>query len=414
MAKWVKLGKYNNYYKYMIFYLISKGINDCIKGFGKTGLYEDMIFFGDDAQKFFYSHELIITIFGYFGIFLFYFIYKYFDDENVINSRELGQDSAQNETFYSEFESLLNIIIVTFLWIIEDLLIYAIIINFWTLKMVFTYFVGKAMFNIQIYKHQIFSIYFISIACSFLFIITLILSILTDENNKFRNNPEYIPIGLLIYILSLLIESFSNWKCKGLVDLKLISSSKIFMYYGILGFIIYSLICIIATFLDCGDGLLDLCKLDKNNYKYFESITIFYEDLSKKNLILLILYSMIFALKSFFYMLTIKHLTPFHIISMPTIYYFFKNIILGIYTFSKKKILQKDLVLYILEIFTCFLAFVDFSIFLEFIELNFCMCNYNLRRYIVKRGILDDGMISNEEEEKEEEEDIYKSEFSLQ
>ena len=408
MVKWIILGKYNSYYKYMIFYLISKGINDCIKGFANNDLYEDMIFFGDDTKRFFYSHELINTTFGYFGIFLFYIIYKYFDDENDINSIELIHDSTQNEKHYNENGSLWNVFLVTFLWVIEDLLLYAILINFWTLKMVFTYFIGKAMFNIQIYKHQIFSIYFISIVCSLLFIITLILSILKDEKNKFRKNPEYIPIGILIYLLNLLIESFTNWKCKWLVDLKFTSSSKVFMYYGILGFIIYSLICIIATFLDCDDGLLDFCKLEKNNFKYFESVIIYFDDLSKKNIILLILFTIIFALKSFFYMLTIKHLTPFHLISMPTIYYFFKNIILGIYTFSKKNKSQKDLILYILEIVTCFLAFFGFSVFLEFIELNFCMCNYNLRRYIVKRGIinddlLDDSVISNEEEEKEEE-----------
>ena len=122
MVKWIILGKYNSYYKYMIFYLISKGINDCIKGFANNDLYEDMIFFGDDTKRFFYSHELINTTFGYFGIFLFYIIYKYFDDENDINSIELIHDSTQNEKHYNENGSLWNVFLVTFLWVIEDLL----------------------------------------------------------------------------------------------------------------------------------------------------------------------------------------------------------------------------------------------------------------------------------------------------
>ena len=120
---------------------------------------------------------------------------------------------------------------------------------------------------------------------------------------------------------------------------------------------------------------LDLCKLEKDKIKYFESVIIYFDDLSTKNSILMILYVITFVLKSFFYLLTIKHLTPFHVISMPTIYYFIRNIILGIYTFLKNKKLKKDLIIYILQGSSNFLAFLAFSIFLEFIELNFCLCN---------------------------------------
>ena len=130
----------------------------------------------------------------------------------------------------------------------------------------------------------------------------------------------------------------------------------------------------------------------------------------------MILYAITFVLKSFFYILTIKHLTPFHVISMPTIYYFIRNIILGIYTFSKNKKLKKDLIIYILEVSTNFLAFLAFSIFLEFIELNFCLCNYNLRRNIVRRSTnidnsSDDSMIYIEEV-REKNKDLFQTELS--
>ena len=101
---------------------------------------------------------------------------------------------------------------------------------------------------------------------------------------------------------------------------------------------------------------------------------------------------------------------------MPTIYYFIRNIILGIYSFSKNKKLKKDLIIYILEVSTNFLAFLAFSIFLEFIELNFCLCNYNLRRNIARRSLaldisVDDSMMDNEEEEKKKE-DFLQNELS--
>ena len=416
MGKCINLGEYNNYYKYMIFFLILKGLNDCIKGFGNKDLYEEMIFFGDDAKNFFFSHELINTIFGYFGIFLFYTIYKHFDYENDINSIELDYNLFQNKKMYNEYEIYWNAFLVSFFWVIQDLLSLNILFNFWTFKILFTYFIGKKMFNIQIYKHQIFAIYFISIVCSLLFLVELILSLLTDENNEFRKNPELIPIGILICILNFLIESFSNWKYKWIVNLKFTLSNKLFLYYGILGFIIYSFISIIATFFDCGDDFLDLCKLEKDKIKYFESVIIYFDDLSTKNSILMILYVITFVLKSFFYLLTIKHLTPFHVISMPTIYYFIRNIILGIYTFLKNKKLKKDLIIYILQGSSNFLAFLAFSIFLEFIELNFCLCNYNLRRNIVRRSTnfdnsSDDSMIYIEEV-REKNKDLFQTELS--
>ena len=416
MAKCINLGEYNKHYKYMILYIFFKGLSDCIKGFGNKDLYEDLIFFGDDAKKFFYSHEIINTIFGYFGIVLFYIIYRYFDDENDINFTELDYNLVQNKKIYNEYEIYWNAALVSFLWVIQDLLTLKILFNFWTFRIIFAYFIGKKIFNIPIYKHQIFAIYFISIVCSLLLLIELILLILTDENNKFRKNHELIPIGILIGIIYLLIESFSNWKYKWIINLKFTLSNKLFMYYGIIGFIIYSFICIIATLFDCGGGLFDLCNLEKDKIKYLENVTIYFDDLTKENCILMIIYAITFVLKSFFYLLTIKHLTPFHVISMPTIYYFIRNIILGIYTFSKNKKLKKDLIIYILEVSTNFLAFLAFSIFLEFIELNFCLCNYNLRRNIARRSLaldisVDDSMMDNEEEEKKKE-DFLQNELS--
>ena len=101
MSKYVNLGVYNNYYKYMIFFIISKALSDCIKGFRNSDLYEDIIFFGDDSSRFLYSHEIINATFGYFGIIIFYIIYKYFDYENDINSTELIYNLAQNKKYYN-------------------------------------------------------------------------------------------------------------------------------------------------------------------------------------------------------------------------------------------------------------------------------------------------------------------------
>jgi len=196
----------------------------------------------------------------------------------------------------------------------------------------------------------------------------------------YKKTINFIPFGILAYLLNLLIDAFSDWKAKWVMDLKFISSSKLFLYYGILGFIIYSIICTIATFADF--------KIENNkNLFTFDNFNDYFDKINKTNLILLLLYSITFALKSFFYLLTIEHLTPFHVISMPTFYLFFIHIALGTNTFiNHRKKFRRNFLNILLEVMACFFGLIAFSIFLEFIELNFCSCNYNLKRYIVQRS----------------------------
>ena len=407
MGKCISLGNFNKNYKYMILYLIFRASNDCIYGFEYEDLYGNTFIFGEDVNNLFMNHALINTIFCYIGIIILSIIvFKYelylksksSDNENMINSLNsirLIHNDPKNALVFNESQIFLNIFLVIFLWVIEDLLINIILVNilkytdFWSFKMLFTYLIGKKIFKFQVYRHQIFAIYFISILCSILLIISFIISWLNDENLN-KNNPGFISLGIIIYLIGLLIESFSNWDAKWLMDSKFISSNKLLMCYGILGFAINCFICTITTFVECENNPLDLCKAVKDGKRYLDSFEVYFEDFSKEKIIIIILYAITSALKSFFYLLTIKHLTPFHICSMPTIYYFFLHIALGIYTFAfDGEKIKNNLLKFILEISTCFLAFLAFSIFLEFIELNFCLFNFNLRKNIERRSIRD-------------------------
>ena len=407
MGKCISLGNFNKNYKYMILYLIFRASNDCIYGFEYEDLYGNTFIFGEDVNNLFMNHALINSIFCYIGIIILSIIvfkYELFlkrkssDNESMINSLNsirLIHNDPKNALVFNESQIFLNIFLVIFLWVIEDLLINIILVNilkytdFWSFKMLFTYLIGKKIFKFQVYRHQIFAIYFISILCSILLIISFIISWLNDENLN-KNNPGFISLGIIIYLIGLLIESFSNWDAKWLMDSKFISSNKLLMCYGILGFAINCFICTITTFFECGNNPLDLCKAVKDGKRYLDSFEVYFEDFSKEKIIIIILYVITYALKYFFYLLTIKHLTPFHICSMPTIYYFFLHIALGIYTFAfDGEKIKNNLLKFILEISTCFLAFLAFSIFLEFIELNFCLFNFNLRKNIERRSIRD-------------------------
>ena len=407
MGNCISFGNYNKNYKYMMLFLIFRALNDSICGFGFEDLYENTSIFGADINNFFMNHALINTIFCYIGLIILSIIAykcehcfknKNFDNESPntsLNSIRLIHNSPKNELVFNETQILLNIFLVTFLWVLEDLLISIILVNilkcndFWSFKMIFTYLIGKKFFKFQAYRHQIFAIYFISILCSILLIISFIISCLKDDNNLYKNNPGFIPIGILAYLIDLLIESFSNWDAKWLMDSKFISSNKLLMCYGILGFIINSFISAITTLVKCGSYFNYFCKAGKNE-KYLDSFEVYFDEFSKEKIIIIILHAITFALKCFFYLLTIKHLTPFHIISMPTIYYFFLHIVLGIYSFAiERETIKNNLLKFILEISTSFLAFLAFSIFLEFIELNFCLFNFDLRKYINRRSVRD-------------------------
>ena len=418
MGKYISLGEYNKNYKYILLYLVFRALNDCIYSLEYSGLYEEISFFGDNAKQFFKDHKIINTIFSYFGIFIFSLIlikYDSYIQKNKSINGNIRKTENSTELIYNEPEDFinenknriyLNIFLVAFLWVIIDLLdaIRSIDVNdFWSLKMPFVYFFGKKMFNIQVYKHQIFAIYFISIVCSLLLIISYILFLIKHIN--INTNYFYIIFDILIYFFNLLIDAFSDWKAKLIMDLKFISSSKLFLCYGILGIIIYSIICTITTLISCekDNEENDLFKFD-NFVKYFD-------DLTKLNCILMISFVITFALKSYFYILTIEHLTPFHVISMPTFYLFFIHIVLGTKSIiNYKNEIKENMVYILLEVIACLFGLIAFSIFLEFIELNFCLCNYNLKRYIVQRSNKEINDYNNDEsiisEEDKAEEDI--------
>jgi hypothetical protein len=183
MGTYISLGEYNKNYKYMFLYLVARALNDCIYGLEYKDLYKEIYFFGEDANAFFNKHEMINTIFSYFAIIIISLILikydSYIQERNFIN-KIYGNSENSTQLIYNEPEDFLNynknkiywnIFIVNLIWVIIDLLdaIREIDVNdFWAFKMVFVYFIGKKMLNIQIYKHQIFAIYFISIACSLL------------------------------------------------------------------------------------------------------------------------------------------------------------------------------------------------------------------------------------------------------
>mgnify|MGYP006873076950 CR=1 FL=1 len=399
---YISLGTYNKYYKYIIFYIISNLLYESTFGLNYGNVYKEIIFL--EQQELLRKHSLIISIFNYFLIFLLSLIlYKCNPDKNA-NCSNRNDSSAIKLIVYKNKKikkQYYTIILVSILWVIhEQLGIFYYNFNFayldyWTLEILITYFISSKMFNIQIYKHQKFAIFFNSVLCSLFLLFPFIMKLFYAQTNSLIKQLILIPTGIICYLIIMFIRSYSNCKIKWVSDLLDISISKILIFYGFFGTIICSLASLFTNFVECNEYIIN-CYLEKDDKKYFENFSIFFNDFSSSKLIFsfLIIFNIIFGfLKSLFYIIIIKYLTPFHAIVLPSLYYVSLFVILCINTLINKK--EKNSV----EKIEAYSAVCDFiadlltifgtSIYSEIIELNFCKFNYNLRRNIIKRGNID-------------------------
>ena len=196
---YIQLGSYNKYYKYIIFQVICNLLYHFTFGLSYGSVYTPISFF--KKQNNFRFHNIINNIFYYFGTFFFSLIlYKYDPStKKKIKSNESDISSTikliryKNKNIKKEYYI---IILVSFLWVIHEQLIisyyayfYFDYLDFWTLEILITYYISKKMFNIEIYKHQKFAIFFNSVFCSLLLLLPLIMSLI--RNNSFFNNYFY-------------------------------------------------------------------------------------------------------------------------------------------------------------------------------------------------------------------------------
>ena len=404
MGNCIGLGEYNSNSKYLIYYIIFNFLYEGIIGLEYGSLYHPIIIY--DKQKVIMYHKLAVDSFCYFGVFLLSFIIIYYESDNkernsIFNKRntyiKLIHD---NETSFNK--NKYNTFIVALTWVIHVLFIKVYYqsnfgyLDYWAFEMIITYFISKNMFKIEIYSHQKFSIYFITIFCSLSIFCSFILTLLKEKDIIYKKYPICIPIGIIIYLIILSIRSYSNCKIKWLTDLKYISTGKFLSIYGIIGTFCCTLICTLTTFFDCGKNKLELCFVEKNGKTYYDSFSSFFDEYFKDSfkIIDIIIFIVLIISKFFvslYYVLTIKYLTPVYAICLPSIHYFILQIILLFNTIiqGKTEIIKSQLAKVILEISTDFFSILGIFVYIELIEIRICGLNYNLRRTIRLRGIKD-------------------------
>jgi hypothetical protein len=276
-------------------------------------------------------------------------------------------------------------------------------LDYWPCEMLILAYFYKKMLGKKLYKHQQFSIFFILIIGSLLkfgsFIITLHID---DQDILFIQRKFWIPLGIIFFLIIIFFRSYVSCKLKWIIDYKYIFVIKLMILYGFSGIIVNSLICLIATYSECNS---DKCaiKSSDGSERHYESFLIYLEKMAtitSNEKFIEILYIILASLFNFFvvlnHLLIIKYLSPIHTICSGAIYYILIQIILIIVNkiknnnFFKGEENQNDkAVKYIFDISSDFFSAFSTTIFLELIELNFCGCNYNLRKNIIERSKLD-------------------------
>ena len=355
MDSFITIGNFKWKYKYIVYSVIALLINDIafglnyyyiFKGINLIDLFtlENVPTSDSNSNKsanheFFKQHFYIRLILCYFGTLILSIVfYKLGIMESQYERTRSDISNPDNNT--SHILHTLKLVSLIYLWFIEDRFIEKLKnvlkhIDFWMLEFIFlTYFSDKYL-KIQIYNHQIIAMLLTIIPC-IIKIMTIILSFY-DENKITKNfhnfkrendglleilyvpYPLLLPIGIIIYLIMEILKAYITVNIKWYMNYRYISPNIILMAYGFFGTIIYSIICIITTFINCGSSYKDIydyiCETkDENNLTYFANFKVYYTNFISKNLLPEII-TLTFGILGFFFykyfsLIILNNLTP--------------------------------------------------------------------------------------------------------
>ena len=385
------------------------------------------IILGDFNKKYFIILTLLL-ITGYIEYFLIYYIDKITNYQNKIRTNKLltstliyigqflcfipliinkicnckkssittknNKSSSKIKYIFNNSNNLINfndkilIIIICILLLVNDiiniLILYLIkianIVNnqeFYFMEYLFLFLISKYLFKLNYYKHQYYSIIFI-----FLFGLLKYLSKLYGEGNLKDKYKEVILV-LLLQIMQAFIDSYTIGNIKLLMESKYLSPYLICSTFGLINGLITIISYFIVSYFPCNHNLCDLEKI------YFDNIYSVFDNLTSIEILLLIYTIFQSGVYQILVYIMINDFTVCHIFLFYQMLEFTDSFI---EIFSSSNInLFVVCILIISGIFEIFIVLI----FLEIIELGFCGLNYNTKRNIKKRALIESSL-SNE------------------
>ena len=237
MTKYLILGEINKFNKYILYLVLFQFIYNCLYGLQYNKSFTEIkIIPSTKLSKHLYFHQF----FYYLGTFIIsLFIYKYKKSENTLSAK-INADLHSKKNY-------LVIVILFFALLCEDVLSqfykYALKdLDFWMLELLIITYFTKRILLIRCYRHQMFAIGINSITC-ILKIFTIILSNINNDKNEvpilYIKYKSLIPLGILVYLSLLSIESYIYLKIKWFIDKRYFDPNLLLTIYGGIGTIFY-------------------------------------------------------------------------------------------------------------------------------------------------------------------------------
>ena len=440
----IGIGSASKYNIYILVATISKLLLDCLIGLNPLNKEHPGTFF--NFIPILTSHSIFQNLLEFLGFMLAsisIFLISLLINKNITKNKSRTYSDQYSDLKIKSLKQndkkpYIDIILVSLLFPINILIRTFLYLNFldlelWMLEIIFISFLSLKIFNIKINRHKKAAM-FIVIP---LLIIQFISSSLPQTKHKDKNNEDildynifkiigkkvgyyYIPILYITYISITLMRDYSWIKSKYLMDKKSISICLILFLTGLFGIILSIISFIISTYTPCktyhnvikdesdnyyiDNKIINLSKeicyiqdyneIDKSLKLYYDNFLlmideykVFNKDIKKELFIILPLYTIISMIKNSCHMIMIKYLEPYNILISDNLYFFINRLIVFILNKANEEYLTVGL--FILMELSEIIYIISNLIYIEIIELKFCNLDYDLRKNISKRGVLD-------------------------
>ena len=400
MLKCISFGGRNKYYIYIYLAILFKILSEFIYG-SKYIVFDDLRIDFTSVQTELFTHNFIHKIFCYAGILIFSLLFLYIE-------KKYKKDKKKNNSTKTYLFSLF----IVFIWIIDDLLIDVFDsalkgIDFWMLEFFIMYYFNSKISQlnqIKLYKHHIMS-FMLNIIPLILKVILIYVdnSLNTSEDKKiYLKYKWFIPVGIIIYLIIYSLNSYIILILRRLIDQGNIGINRLLISYSLIGTLIYSIISIIFTYINCNNKYL--CQVGHETENYLENLKLYFSSFNKrqgslaKEIIIEVFVNLFGSLLIYLFkyssMNIIKYLSTFDMIFLTPAIYFIHKIFLTIKTkinignFLNVKDNDKTFkyTKLCLDISGDFFSILGFIVFLEIIQFNFCGYNYNTREAISQRA----------------------------
>ena len=318
------------------------------------------------------------------------------------------------------------------------------IFDYYFLNLVIIFLILKFYFKQKVYKHQIFSIIFVSVIAGVCLIVCTIISENNDSQSdtnsftyNFRGAYYVIIIFIVAYIIICISFCFGIIIQKNLIHLEFQSPYKLLFNKGLFGIIISAIAIAITSSIKCneahkmedsdsgggrpppprpgyvfqpgppgpppgGDNFtgehsprIFVCADIYDNYTYFDNILSYYEDLRDsedrgKEIAILVSYFILHFVSELSLIFVNKFLTPIHYLITESIYSLLHLIYQLITNYAnqgeRQEYITQNGPTRILRLVAVFIEILGYLIFLEIIQLNFCGINRDVSQNIEKRA----------------------------